>query len=636
MSRQIIRTQAELDAFCVAVSEDKDVTLIAADTETEWLAEDAVTASGRWLPWQLDLYGTGIYAGKKHEAYIVHDPTFDYSCLDVLFHSYPLVFHNAPFDLHVMETHKLITQIDLMDVQDTKLMSHVENENKTSHSLKDLAGSVLHVKKEEIVRLGDVGAKPVKEEGTLFAGSAEAEKEYEDAVKAWELKLADYCMDDCKYTYKLYEKFKKLMDAESPDLWKVYSKLEVPFMRVLYDMQRRGIVLDKEYLNTLSAKVEDVLLDLGSKIYQEAGRQFDINSPKQLQAILIEKKITVPPEYVTPKGAVSTNVAAMTHLAGEGIKLAEYILKYRELTKLQSAFIQSLPKLAVKGIIHCNWNQGGTVTGRLSSSKPNLQQIPRRDDDLNIRKAFKPREGHVFVIADYSQVELRIMAYYSQDKRLLKTYQENGDIHAETAKLIGCERVVAKQINFGLNYGRTAYGLAKDKKLKLSVQDAEKFIARYFEQFPRVKQFMDRANNTVRTKKFVETITGRRRRFQGYNRLPMQKGSAQWEDLDLGAQKEILRERDSENRYMERQGCNAIIQGSASDLMKIAMRNMHAKLKPMGAHLLLQIHDEVVVECPKEIAEDVLKIVKHEMEHAVELDGVPLLADPKIADSWEK
>lgn len=629
MPRQIIREQAELEEFCMSLVDDNEVQHIACDVETEELSKT------KRLPWELELYGVGICGSRKYQAYIVKsDKITDWSVVDSLLHSRPVVFHNAKFDVPVLETAGILSQTSDVDLHDTMLLSYVQDENRFSHGLKQLSQSLLKVKDEDLVKYGDIGSKP-QFDLNLFSETSEEKATQEKTLTDWEERMGNYCMDDCYNTHRLYTKFISKLNEEDPSLIAVYEKIEIPFLRILMDMERRGITLDLEYLKTLEAEIDSRLVDLGAEIYKEAGREFNIASTQQLGEILFtEKGYALPNDYKTSKGALSTGVSALEYLRDkQDCKLAELILKYRELAKLQNTYIQSMPKLTVDGVLHCHWNQIGTVTGRISSSNPNLQNIPRRDDEFNIRKAFVPRKGYKFVIADYSQVELRIMAYYSSDPKLIQTYKEGGDIHKATADAMGCERFVAKTINFGLNYGRTAYGMSHG--LGISPEQAQKFIDKYFEEFPLVREFMQKANNTVKSQKFVQTLTRRRRRFKDYNSLPIKKG-VDVKTLPKSELTALHRQREINNKSMERQSTNAIIQGSAADIMKIAMRNMHDKLKEYDSHILLQIHDEVVVEVPEQYVDKVLTLVKDEMENAVKLGEVPLVSDPKITTVWEK
>lgn len=636
MARTFIRNTEQLNEFVESVCGlDKKVTHIAYDLEAErWFKKDEIRLSS-----QMTLAGIGIYAGEGKEAYIIHSDKIDYESLNVLFTCYPTVFHNCKFDVPFLVRLWIMMFPDDVELHDTMLMSYVQDESKMRHGLKPLAKSILKVDPDDVTAYGDVWDIPeLRKPQTLFDGDENDMKtKYAQELEDWHFKMWNYCIDDCMYTYKLYNHFKKILLKEDSKgrLWKVYNELEMPFMRVLMDMEVRGISIDEEYLKKLEGMAEEKIVDITAKIYKEAGRQFDINSPKQVGEVLFWEMWYKPSdEFKTETWSYSTNSQALKYLAKEhDAEICKHLLDYREISKLYSTYITSMPKLAVDGIIHCNWKQTGTKTGRISSSQPNLQNIPRRDDEFNIRAAFKPREWYAFVISDYSQVELRIMAYESQDPRLVKTYQEGWDIHQATADAIGCSRTVAKTINFWLNYWRTAYGMAT--ALGISSEEAQQFIDTYFEKYPKVKDFMRTAIHTVKKKKYVQTLTGRRRRFNNYNRLPVPKWKV-WEELEPWQQKACRRERDKTNKAIERMATNAIIQWGAADIMKIAMRNMRKALKPRDSHILLQIHDEVVVECPKEHAEKVMEIVRTEMENAVSLPWVPLVSDPKITDEWEK
>jgi len=1072
-NRQLLRTQIEMNAFLDSIMSDDTIKLIACDIETEELSDDV--SKKKWSPLQLGLEGIGLYAGDKYQAYLVYDNKLDYSALDTIAHCYPMVFHNAKFDIQVLEKHKLLSYVDEIKLHDTMLMSFIHDEEKVmgegGHGLKILAQKILKVSDKDLVKYGDVGPRPVFEDNLFSRADPEqSKKDQADAVQKWQEKMGDYCIDDCVNTYKLYYFFEKYLKKEA-GLWKVYQDIEMQFIFVLLDMERRGIEIDTNYLSEMSKKVSEMIIQYGANVWKEAGKQFDINSPQQLKELL-QKKYTLSDEHKTKKGEYSTDSSALEYLVNvHQSKLAESVLKYRELSKLQSTYIQSIPKLLFDDkAIHCNFKQTGTITARLScvhadtkiwvngeycavskliftkyaqnytissrgnlqlinkiiykgkepmlkiktnygkeiicttqhrlhtdkgwecagnlskgvkiytadinivkankiireqsstiykrrgfcasiykekiqkeisnkfikdttslgrpfilsfsgqvqsrvkrgktvqicsvqngkyfwskgapqkytrqssiiktherremfskdcqrdandrvpgrkqytvssiakynkfakeyavsasrynrivgkvstrhngksyfvsgkasgifrcyicsffrstcnsacykkvvqstqalqkhtknekrsymlvneqsrdvigqgvnkkqysscktvcscrkddgrfflsakgfdsgtrwgmacgghgytkqrpkkepnsfkkwlyndeifdtrgvqitkdnlckynketiesivlydngklqdvwdievdvdhgyiaqglvhhnSSQPNLQNIPRRDDELNIRKAFRPRAGHVFVIADYSQLELRIMAHFCQDETMKKVYQDNGDIHQATADILKCDRTTAKSINFGINYCLSAFGMSKG--LGISVEEAESFINSYFTKFPRVASFIAKAKNTVRANGFVETIVKRRRRFKNFNKMPVPVGQ-NYTDMDTYEKRLINKEREKLNARMERQAVNSIIQSSASDLMKIAMRNMYKRFKKEfpDTGILVQIHDEVVVECLENNADDVLKIVKFEMENALKLNGVPLVVAPKIAKVWEK
>lgn len=573
-------------------------TLIALDVETEEFSSE------KQYSFQLALDGIGVYASNSVKAFI---PTkFLKPDFQQVLDKSEIIMHNAKFDLTILE--KQGYEIENVKYHDTLIMSWLLNENRISHGLKELAKSVLKV--QEVVEFKDVSPRPIKEDFGMF------QSDYDGVYAEWLNELGKYCISDCKYTFKLFEKFKPRLEEQG--IWNAYEKVELPMISVLMSMENRGIKLDKRYLIEIGDQMDQDIIQLQGEIWKEAGRQFDINSPKQLSEVLFkEKGYKLTDEFKTPTGVYSTNVNALNYLhrTYPNEILVQKILEYRELFKLQSTYIKGLLEKELNGCIHTSFKQHGTVTGRLSSSNPNLQQLPRRDDKYDIRKAFVPRAGYVFVISDLSQIELRVMAYLSQDPVMLDLFQKGSDIHQETADIIGCDRNVAKTVNFGISYGRSAFGMAKG--LGISEKEAEKFINSYFSKFRRIKILIEQAKNTIKNKYAIQTILKRRRRFPDYAAARKAKN---W--------KEISR--------IERQAINSIVQGSAADIIKVQMRNLYRRLKGFDAHILVQIHDELIVEVPKEKAEEVLKIVKHEMENAIKLKNVSIVAEPFISDMWKK
>jgi DNA polymerase-1 len=630
MTRIFIKTSKDLEDFCNKVISDEKVKEIAYDIETNEPFSDDV-----WCGLQMSIHGIWVYAGKKHQAYIVHNYSIDYEPLSSLMHLRPVIFHNAKFDIPILERQWIIKYIDDMELHDTMIMSYIDKEDRFSHGLKKLTETILWKDKDDIVKFDAIKDKPVRRNDVnLFVTQEDLDKEYEEKMDEWLINMWNYCMDDCEHTFKLYKHFRKIIEAE-PALRRVYEKLEMPFVKVVMDMEKKGITVDNAYLSWLEEEAKKTLDQLEKDIYIEVGRKFDINSPLQLRDILFkERKYTPPADSKTNSGQDSTDSETLRALKETyTCKLCELVLEYREINKLQSTYIKAIPRQTINGRIHCSWNQIGTRTGRLSSSNPNLQNIPRRDDQFNIRHAFKPAPWNKFIICDYSQQELRIMAYFSQDPGLIKAYQDGEDIHTVTAAKMWCSRHIAKTINFWLNYGRTAYGLAK--WMWISNEEAEKFIWIYFKSYPKVKEFMTKAVNTVKKYKFIETITKRRRRFDNYNKLQVPKGK----DFDSASDDEKRyrkRQMIITNGQIERMATNTIIQGSSADMMKIAMLKLYKVLKNYWAHLVLQIHDEIVVECPEDRAEEVMKIVQTEMVNAVDLKWIPVVAEPKITDVREK
>jgi len=604
----IIATKEQYDKFLDEVLAFENE-YIGIDTETEEFTDKKFLAS------DLALEGVGIYSGqgnKKVKGYIlvqVLDDRFQ-EVLD----KKKLILHNAKFDLTVFECFGY--NIKKCHFEDTLIMAWLASENRHSYRLKDLAGTVLKVKEDKITRFGDVGKKPTPESYGMLADT-----EYHKGLKQWIATMGAYCIKDCEYTYKLFYKFRDKLKKDVLDnkLWEEYRKLEIPFIEVLRNMESTGIRVDKEYLLELGTKLDSRLIDMKANIYKAVGREIDINSPKQLREYFFgEKKYVLPEDLKTPTGQVSTNVEAMKYLCKvEKDKVAELVISYRELSKLNSTYVKGMLQLVRKDVIYASFRQTGTITGRISSSHPNLQNIPRRDDEWNIRKAFIAREGYKFIISDYSQIELRLMGWFSKDQTVIQTYQDGGDIHQATAEKVGCDRVSAKAINFGINYGMSAFSLSKT--LKVTQDEAQKFIDKYFAQFPNVRLFQKQAINTLRKNYAVHTIAKRKRRFKEY---AIAKKTKDWRRV--GA--------------LERQAVNSIIQGSASDVIKIAMRNIHKRLQEefKDANILIQIHDELIVECKEADAKKVEALVKHEMETAVDLKIIPLVTEPMICDRWIK
>lgn len=572
---------------------------IALDTETEEFSEEKQHA------FELALDGLGIY-GEKVRAFIPArflDNRFQ-SILDTK----TCIFHNAKFDLTIIE--KQGFDISKIKFEDTMIMSWLLNENRFSHGLKDLAKSVLGVKEDKVTKFKQVTKRPLLVDYGLFP------HEFDQDKIDWEKELGKYCIDDAKYTYKLFFEFKPKLEEQ--ELWNEYQKVELPFVLVLRDIELRGIKIDLEYLKELDRKIQIDLVKLQGDIWREAGKNFNISSPKQLSEILFTQKgYSLSEEYLTSTGGNSTNEAALKYLGSvhPEDKMLSALLEFRELFKVHTGFIIGLQKKQVSGVIYTSFKQHGTVTGRLSSSSPNLQQIPSRSDQYDIRKAFVAREGFTFVISDMSQIEFRLAAHFSQDPTLLNAYQEGKDMHQATADLLGCTRMVSKTVNFGLLYGRTAYGMAKG--MGMTPEEAEKFIALYFSKFKKLEILIEQSKNTLKKHYAVRTIIKRKRRFPDYAKAK--------KDHD---RKMVGR--------IERQALNSIIQGSASDIMKLQMRNLHPILKQYNAHILLQIHDEIVVECPIELAEKVSEVVKYEMENVVKLNGVPLVTVPHVSNFWNK
>jgi DNA polymerase I len=418
---------------------------------------------------------------------------------------------------------------------------------------------------------------------------------------------------------QLYELLHPRLDQLG--LRKLYEEIELPLVPVLADMERTGIKIDRGMLQQMSAAMEKQLSELTGKIYQAAGTEFNINSTRQLGEILFEK-LNLPILKKTRKtGGYSTDQGVLEELA-QTYELPRLILEYRQVSKLKSTYVDALPALINPhtGRIHTTFNQTGAATGRLSSSDPNLQNIPIRSElGRLIRGAFVPEKGNVLISADYSQVELRILAHLSDDEVLVSAFRSGEDIHERTAREVFSEaelsnpaecRRRAKVINFGIVYGLSAFGLSQT--LGISREDAQAFIDAYFKRYRGVRTWLDNTMAEVRQTGYARTLFGRIR--------PIPDISSK--DFNLRG-------------FAERTAVNSPIQGTAADIIKIAMIRIHRVLqeKRLSAKILLQVHDELVIEVPEAEAEQIRTLVREEMEGAASL-SVPLQVDLNVAGNW--
>ena len=431
-------------------------------------------------------------------------------------------------------------------------------------------------------------------------------------------KISFYACEDADFTLRLRHVLEpKLKEAELYDL---FMQVEIPLISVLKQMEWNGVALDVELLNRLSIRLEGELSRLEEQIYHQAGQKFNINSPQQLATILFEK-LQLPTSRRTKTG-YSTDVSVLEELA-KIHPIPKLILEYRQLAKLKSTYVDALPRLINPhtGRLHTSYNQTVAATGRLSSSNPNLQNIPIRTElGREIRKAFIPGQpDHVILDADYSQIELRIMAHLSGDERLLETFEKDLDIHAATAaeifdipldQVTENHRRKAKEINFGIMYGMGKYGLAS--RLEISIEEAEAYIENYFRKYPRVREFIEKTIEEARARGYVTTLMNRRRY------LP-----------ELNSSNRRMRE------FAERTAINTPIQGTAADLIKVAMIRIHDEFKQrkLRAMMIMQVHDELVFEVPERELEIVREVVVRNMEGALDL-RVPIKVDVGVGKNW--
>ncbi len=429
---------------------------------------------------------------------------------------------------------------------------------------------------------------------------------------------AAYCGDDSGAVLALHDFFTPSLQETAME--PLLREVELPLVEVLVDMEWEGIAIDPALFRRLGSELGAELLRLEGEIARSAGGELNINSPRQLAAVLFEKHQL--PVLKRTKSGPSTDADVLEQLAAMGHELPQLILEYRELQKLKSTYVDTLPGRVNRrtGRIHTSYNQTGAATGRLSSSEPNLQNIPvRTPRGEEIRRGFVPRAGWSFLVADYSQIELRIMAHLSSDPAFIEAFRQGGDIHRQTAALIfnlPVEQVTpemrarAKTINFATIYGQGAFALSR--QLGISLDDARSFISRYFERFAGVRGFLDRSIALAREQGFVETLFKRRRYIPE------------------------IRDRNFNMRaYGERNAQNSPLQGSAADLIKLAMIRIHRALKEKKLHsrMLLQVHDELVFEVPPEELETMRELVRSNMEQVVDL-SVPLVVDVGVGPNW--
>ena len=417
----------------------------------------------------------------------------------------------------------------------------------------------------------------------------------------------------------LYEKFIKQIKDEN--VQKLYYDVELPLAKVLFDMERAGFKVDTEALQSVGDGYKKELADLTEKIYAAAGETFNINSPKQLSVVLFEK-LKIGKGKKLKSGGYSTGAEALEELA-DAHPVVPLILRYRRISKLSSTYVDGFKPLIDKktGLVHTCFNQTLTSTGRLSSKEPNMQNIPVRDEEGRIlRKFFTAREeGGVLIDADYSQIELRLLAAFSGCKELINAYLNGDDVHAITASKVfkvplgevtPALRRKAKAVNFGIIYGISEYGLAKN--VKCSPKEAAEYIKKYFETYPEVKEYMDKNVEFARKNGYVTTIFNRRRYIK-----------------EINSQNYNLRS------FGERAAMNMPLQGSSADIIKIAMVNVYNRLNAEGfkAKLIMQVHDELIIDAPAGEAEAVKKLLVYEMENAVKL-SVPLTVEAEEGKTW--
>ncbi|VAW53637.1 DNA polymerase I [hydrothermal vent metagenome] len=506
---------------------------------------------------------------------------------------------NLKYDVHVLKNHGIHMQ---GISHDTLLESFILDSTKR-HDMDSLASQFLN---HDTIHFEDVAGKGVKQ---LTFNQIDLEK------------AGPYAAEDADITLRLHQAiYQQLQDK--PALLNVYQDIELPLMPIIQQIERNGVKIDANMLNTQSQQLSEQMQQLEQQSYDLAGEAFNLASPKQIQAIFFEK-MGLPIIRKTKKGQPSTAEDVLQELAVDH-ELPRIILQHRGLSKLKSTYTEKLPKLidSNTGRVHTSYHQTGAATGRMSSSDPNLQNIPvRSEEGRRIRQAFIADEGNCLLAADYSQIELRIMAHLSADESLLTAFQQGQDIHRATAaevfnvaldKVETEQRRAAKAINFGLIYGMSAFGLAK--QLNVTRYEAQDFIDVYFERYPGVKRYMDTTREKAHDIGYVETLFGRRLY------LP-----------------EINSRNGMRRQYAERTAINAPMQGTAADIIKRAMIKVHNHLleTDISALMIMQVHDELVFEVAKNQVDTLSELLHIEMESAADLN-VPLLVDIGTGKNWDE
>lgn len=430
-----------------------------------------------------------------------------------------------------------------------------------------------------------------------------------------------YAAEDADITLRLHNIFWPQLE-QTKSLVSIYSEMELPLLPVLSRMERNGVLLDVKMLAKQSEQITKRLAELEQDIYKLAGQEFNIGSPKQLQVILFEK-MELPVISKTPKGQPSTAESVLVELAHD-YPLPKLILEYRSLSKLKSTYTDKLPLQVAEstGRVHTSYQQAVAATGRLSSTDPNLQNIPvRTEEGRRIRQAFIAAPGYKMVAADYSQIELRIMAHLSGDKGLLDAFSKGLDVHSATAAEVFAvsvgdvtkdQRRSAKAINFGLIYGMSAFGLAK--QLDITRPEAQEYVDLYFQRYPGVKDYMEKTKEKAKDDGYVETVFGRRLYLH-----------------------EINAKNGMRRQYAERTAINAPMQGTAADIIKHAMINLDAEIEKgaFDMRMIMQVHDELIFEIKESQVDDAIKLIVDKMEHAAELT-VPLVVDVGVGINWDE
>ena len=595
----LITDPKEIDKW---IKEAEEAGEVAVDTETSSLD-----------PHRADLIGVSLSSkiGKACYIPIGHNSKKCISKDIVLKKIKPLledpsikkIGQNIKFDFIVLFKHG----INISSMEDTMLMSYVLDAGKNRHNMDTL--SEIHLNHKTITFKDLVGS-----------GKKEINFREVDIEKA-----KDYAAEDADITFRLYKKFhKSLKDEKMVNIYEVFEK---PMIKILAFMEIEGIKVDNKFLKILSSKFEKKIDEIQKGVFKISKKEFNIASPKQLGEILYNE-LKIADLKKTKKGSFATSATVLEDLAFKGHEFPKLVLDWRQVSKLKNTYSDSLPEHINPKTkrVHTSFLLAATTTGRLASSDPNLQNIPiKSEDGKDIRKAFVAEKNHTLISADYNQIEMRILADLADVKGLKKAFKNNEDIHSLTASQIfninidevnQDQRRKAKAINFGIIYGISQYGLAK--QINVSNYEAEEFLNSYFAKFPEIKIYMDQTIKFCRKSGYVNNIFGRRSHFININ------------DKNYNVR-----------NFQERAAINAPIQGSASEIMRLAMIRLDKRLndnKSPNTKMLLQIHDELIFETPKEEANKISKIITEEMTSVANSEqhsfSIPLTVDLNIGDNW--
>ena len=601
----------EVNSSYVCISTEKSLKeLIKKASKAKTIALDTETTGLDYMDTELVGISLSYQAGEAYYIPLKHDDdSVDQLDLDIVLKelrpllegsSNKIIGQNIKFDRNVLAKYG----VDIASIKnDTMMMSYVLDASATRHNLDALSSYYLNYKTSTFEDVAGKGVKQI----TFDKVPIEA--------------ATNYAAEDADITLRLYEELNPRLEGED-SLNKLNDEIEIPLIEVLSEMEQNGAILNSKILNSQSKDLEGRIKKLEEKAYQIAGEEFNLGSTKQLREIFFEKlKYRIIKK--TPGGQPSTDEKVLAELAEE-YELPKVLLEHRTLSKLKSTYTDKLPNQVSQstGKVHTSFHQAVTTTGRLSSSDPNLQNIPiRTEDGRRIRQAFEPSKGNKFISADYSQIELRVMAHMSKDEGLLEAFRDGQDVHSKTASEVfdvGIKDVTsdlrrnAKAINFGLIYGISAFGLGK--QLGISRNLAAEYMAMYFEKYPDVKKYMESPKEFASQNGYVETLFGRSLYLRDINATNAMRRQAS-----------------------ERAAINAPVQGTAADIMKIAMINMHKAIKTekSEAKLILQVHDELILDTPKDEIDKIVNLITDSMMGAANLD-VPLEIDIGIGDNWDQ